>query len=296
MIAVLLDVFLPQVRFTYADMLRQCHDAEDAGFDSLWFMDHLMAEGRPEWNCLEGWTLAAAVAAQTTRIRLGHLVLCNGFRHPSVLAKMATTLDDISGGRLDLGIGWGSVPRELKVYGFGKDGNKVKAARLDETLQILKLMFGGGEVSFEGEHYYIYKAHCVPGPVNGTIPIMIGGAGPQLTMPLVAKYADWWNCPANAVSRLDELVTMRGNARISVQHILAIAPTAADREEATRVADKRFGFWGGGILAGTPDEIIEALQGEQKLGAERFIFRFHDFGSPESYRLFTEEIAPALRT
>lgn len=291
----MLDVFLPQIRFSYADMLKQSRDAEEVGFDSLWFMDHLIAEGKPEWNCLEGWTLASAVAAQTTRIRLGHLVLCNGFRPPAVLAKMATTLDEISEGRLELGLGWGSVPRELKLYGFGTDSNKVKAAKLDETLQILKLMFEGGPVTYEGEHYYTCKAYCMPRPVNGTIPIMIGGAGPQLTMPLVAKHADWWNCPAPAVSRLEELMPQRGGARISAQHVIAIAPTAAHKEEAARVADKRFGFWGGGILAGTPDELIEALQAEQKLGVERFIFRFHDFGTPESYQLFQKEIAPALR-
>lgn len=105
-------VFLPQIRFSYEDMVRPTKEAEDFGFDSVWYMDHLIAEGKPEWDVMEAWTLASALATQTSRVRIGHLVLCNGFRHPAVLAKMACTLHVISGGRLDLGLGWGSVPRE----------------------------------------------------------------------------------------------------------------------------------------------------------------------------------------
>ena len=288
-------VFLPQMRFGYEEMVRQTKEVEDFGFDSVWYMDHLIAEGKPEWDVMEAWTLASALATQTSRVRIGHLVLCNGFRHPAVLAKMACTLDVISGGRLDLGLGWGSVPRELKVYGLGIESAAVRSAKLDEALTIIRAMFEGGPVTFDGRYYSVYKAYCQPRPVNGHIPILIGGGGRKLTMPLVAKHADWWNCPTNAFGELEELAAMRGSARISVQNILAIAPTTAAKEEAAEIAQRRFGFWGGGIVTGTPDEVTEQLLVQRKLGAEKFIFRFHDFGTEQSYRLFMDEIAPAVR-
>ena len=109
-------VFLPQLRMSFDTILERTLAAEAAGFDSVWLMDHLAAPAAPQWDTLEGWTLAAALAARTTRIRLGHLVTCDPFRHPSVLAKMAATVDVLSGGRLDLGIGWGSVDAELRAW------------------------------------------------------------------------------------------------------------------------------------------------------------------------------------
>src|SRR3954468_12053456 len=130
-------LFLPQVRLSFETLLERTLVAEASGFDTVWFMDHLWAAGAPELDVLEGWTTATAVAARTSRIRVGHMVLCDAFRHPAVLAKMAVSLDRISGGRLDLGIGWGSLPDELKAFGFGSPSNADRSARLGETLEIL---------------------------------------------------------------------------------------------------------------------------------------------------------------
>ena len=114
-------VYLPQVRMDFETLCERTLAAEAAGFDSVWLMDHLVAPLDPDLDTLEAWTTAAALAARTSRIRIGHLVLCDPFRHPAVLAKMAATLDVVSNGRLELGLGWGSVPDELQTFGFGAE-------------------------------------------------------------------------------------------------------------------------------------------------------------------------------
>jgi len=286
-------VMLPQMRMTFATLEARVRAAEEAGFDSVWFMDHLQPPAAPEHDAFEGWTLASALAMRTTAIRLGHLVLCNELRHPALLAKMAATLDVLSEGRLELGLGWGSVPHELEVFGFGLDPAPVRAARLAETLDILQLMFAGEVFDYDGAHYHLRGAVGRPTPLQARVPIMIGGAGPKLTMPLVAAYADWWNCPTYAIDRLDELVPLAGSARISAQHPLGLAGSSDDRAEVVAVAERRFGGWGG-LIAGTPDEVIAALQREVELGVELFIFQFSDFATPETLALFAREVMPAF--
>ena len=162
---------------------------------------------------MEGWTVATALAARTSTIRFGHLVLCDPFRHPVLLAKMAATLDVISGGRLELGIGWGSVPDELRAYGFGPEPPAVRAAKLRETLEILDLMFAGEAFDYDGTHFQLERAIGRPVPAQSRVPVHIGGGGPKLTMPLVERFADWWNCPGYALDRIDELRPLAGNAR-----------------------------------------------------------------------------------
>src|SRR5688572_3237540 len=161
--------------------------AEAAGFDSLWLMDHLAAPMTPEVDTFEAWTVATALAAQTSEIRIGHLTLCDPFRHPAVLAKMAATLDVISDGRLDLGLGWGSVPRELAQYGIGAGSARERAARLRETLDVLALMFAGEPFSYDGSYVTMSDAIGRPVPAQSRVPIYIGGGGEKLTMPLVAQ-------------------------------------------------------------------------------------------------------------
>jgi alkanesulfonate monooxygenase SsuD/methylene tetrahydromethanopterin reductase-like flavin-dependent oxidoreductase (luciferase family) len=278
-------LFLPQVRMDFATIEARVLVAEEAGFHSVWFMDHLAPPAAPHLDCLEGWTLASAVAARTSTIRIGHLVLCNPFRHPAVLAKMAATLDVISGGRLELGIGWGSVAAELRAFGVGDEPPAVRAARLGETLEI---------IDYAGRFYRLEGATARPRPVNGRIPVHLGGAGVKLTMPLVARHADWWNCPSTAVDRLAELRPLAGGrARLSVQHVVALAPTAATRDEVADLARRRFGGWGG-LITGTPDEVVDALQREIDVGAELFVIQFSDFGTPETLRLFATDVMTSL--
>ncbi len=215
--------------------------AEEVGFDSIWLMDHLAAPMTPEVDTFEGWTIASALAARTARIRIGHLVLCDPFRHAVLLAKMAATLDVISNGRLELGIGWGSVPHELHTFGFGPEPASVRASRLRETLEILQLMFAGEPFDYDARHFTVHGAQGRPVPVQTKIPVHIGGGGPKLTMPLVREFADWWNCPGYALDRLDELRELAGNARVSAQHPVGLAPTNAARDDAIATVERRFG-------------------------------------------------------
>jgi alkanesulfonate monooxygenase SsuD/methylene tetrahydromethanopterin reductase-like flavin-dependent oxidoreductase (luciferase family) len=287
-------LYLPQIRMDFGTIETRALVAEEVGFESVWFMDHMAPPVNRGLDCLEGWTTATAVAMRTERIRVGHLVLCNEFRHPALLAKMAATLDVISGGRFDLGLGWGSVDQELADYGFGSSGRRVRAARLAETLEVLDRLWTGDTIEFIGEYWTLHDALCRPTPSNGRVPIHIGGGGPQLTMPLVARYADWWSCPSYAVGRLADLRQAAGDARVSVQHPVGLAASSRQRAEVVGLAERRFGSWGG-LIAGTPSEVAAALQLERDAGVELFICQFSDFGTPETLRLFAEEVLPALR-
>lgn len=286
-------LFLPQLRMSFSTIEERVRVAEELGFHSAWFIDHLAVPGDATFDLLEGWTVATAVAARTERIRIGHLVLCASFRPPALLAKMAATLDLVSGGRLELGLGWGSIPDELSVFGLGAEPPARRAARLAETLDILDLMFTGETFDYDGDLYRLRGAAGRPTPLQARIPRHIGGAGERLTLPLVRRHADWWNCPANAIDRLPQLLPQIGPARISVQHPVALAPSAASRAEAVELGRRRLGAWGG-FVGGTPDEVAAQLRREVALGVELFILQFTDFGTPQTQRLFAREVLPAL--
>jgi alkanesulfonate monooxygenase SsuD/methylene tetrahydromethanopterin reductase-like flavin-dependent oxidoreductase (luciferase family) len=293
-VAVWFGVFLPQLRMSFGTILDRTLSAEAAGFDSVWLMDHLAAPAAPEWDTLEGWTLAAGLATRTSRIRLGHLVTCDPFRHPAVLAKMAATVDVLSGGRLELGLGWGSVENELRTFGIDAGPAAERAARLRETLEILPRMFSGEPFDHAGRHYRLEGARGRPVPVQSRIPVHVGGAGPKLTMPLVRDFADWWNCPSYAADRLDELRPLAGDRRVSVQHPVGLAASATDRQEVAELAARRFGSWGG-VVTGTSEEVADALARDVDLGARGFVLQFHDFGTHATLERFMQDVAPAVR-
>jgi alkanesulfonate monooxygenase SsuD/methylene tetrahydromethanopterin reductase-like flavin-dependent oxidoreductase (luciferase family) len=287
-------LYLPQLRMTFDRIVERTLAAEAAGFDSVWLMDHLAAPMAPDVDTFEGWTVASALAARTSTIRIGHLVLCDAFRHPALLAKMAATLDVISGGRLDLGIGWGSVPAELHAFGFGSEPASARAAKLRETLDIVDRMFSGAPFDYDGAHYTLHGAQGRPVPVQARVPIHIGGAGTRLTMPLVREHADWWNCPGYALDRLDRLVPLAGDARVSVQHPIGLAARDSDREDVAATVRRRFGAWGG-VVTGTASEVAEALAGEVARGVEGFVCQFSDFGTTATIERFMRDVAPAVR-
>jgi alkanesulfonate monooxygenase SsuD/methylene tetrahydromethanopterin reductase-like flavin-dependent oxidoreductase (luciferase family) len=292
---VAVGLYLPQLRMDWPTIERRTLVAEELGFSSLWLMDHLAAPLAPQFDCFEGWTLATALAARTSTIRLGHLVLCDPFRHPVVLAKMAATLDVVSGGRLDLGLGWGSVADELTSYGITADGADDRAARLRESLDVISLMFAGEPFDYAGATVSVTGAVGRPVPAQSKVPIHIGGAGTRLTMPIVAEYADWWNCPSYAADRFDSLAPMRGSARISMQRPLGLASSGAVRDEVVATAQRRLGGWGG-LIAGTPDEVVAGLRADVERGAELLIVTFSDFGTEDTLKLFAREVLPALET
>ena len=286
-------VFLPQLRMSFEALLERAQAAEAAGFDSVWFIDHLAAPALPEADCLEGMTVATAVAARTSRIRVGHLVLCDAFRHPALLAKMAATLDVISAGRFELGIGWGSVPGELEAFGFGAGAPHERAARLEETIEVMRKLWTGERVDHRGRFFRLDGALARPRPVQDPLPLHVGGAGEKLTLPLAARVASWWNCPSYAAERLAELAPRVAPARISVQHPVGFVRDESGRAAVAALAARRFGAWGG-LLVGSAPELAERFAAEAALGAELFVLQFHDFGVPETLASFAREVLPRL--
>jgi alkanesulfonate monooxygenase SsuD/methylene tetrahydromethanopterin reductase-like flavin-dependent oxidoreductase (luciferase family) len=286
-------LYLPQLRMSFDTILHKVEVAEALGYHSVWFMDHMAAPAAPEADTFEGWTLATAVAARTSRIRVGHLVLCDAFRHPTLLAKMAATLDVVSGGRLELGLGWGSVPDELDRYGFGAPPPARRAGRLRETLEVLEALFTGEPVSYSGPSVRLEGAVCRPTPLQRPLPLHLGGAG-RHTLELARRHATFWNCPSYAADRLDELLPSVGQARVSVQHPVGLARSPRSRRATDELVRRRFGTWGG-VVSGTPEEVAARLAEEQAKGVELFVLQFFDFASDETLACFAEEVVPALR-
>jgi F420-dependent oxidoreductase-like protein len=170
--------------------------AEEHGFENAWIFDHLRPMGGdPEGPCLESWTLLAALAASTERIRLGAMVTGVMFRHPSVLAAEAVTVDHVSGGRLDLAIGAGSDEREHRELGIEFPGDRERTERLEEAVQVLRLLMTEDRADFDGAHYRLAGATLRPRPVqHPTVPIWIGAGGDRATIPIAARRADVWHC------------------------------------------------------------------------------------------------------
>jgi len=177
--------------------------ADRAGLDSLWTWDHLMAIVGPwEQPILEGWATLAALAALTERATLGLMVGANTFRNPGLTAKLATTLDHVSGGRAILGIGGAWFEREHDAYGFDEtwgSGFGERLDRLDESVMLLRRLLDGERIGeHEGRFYTMRDALCEPRPVQAHLPILIGGSGPKKTLRTAARYADAWNSGGTA--------------------------------------------------------------------------------------------------
>jgi F420-dependent oxidoreductase-like protein len=181
---------------TYEDMLRVWLEADQLPvIEHAWLFDHFMPLGNdPTGPCLEGWTLLAAYAALTKRLRVGLMVTGNTYRHPAVLANMAATVDIISQGRLDFGIGAGWNELEHTAYGIPlyKPGERIR--RLGEACEVIRLLWTETVADFDGKYYQLKSARCEPKPRQKPHPpYVIGGGGEQLTLRIVAQYASVWN-------------------------------------------------------------------------------------------------------
>lgn len=189
-------VILPQFATTWREVERFARRAEDAGFDSVWVVDHLIGFPRPEDGILEAWTVMSALATATSRISIGAQVLCQSFRSPALLAKMATTLDLISGERLRFLIGAGWLEAEYRAFGYPFPPAGHRVAQLEDTVHICRGMFDAGTETFShrGRAHSVSDVMNVPAP-NRRIPIGIGAVGDQM-LDLVARAADEWNVPA----------------------------------------------------------------------------------------------------
>ncbi len=305
-----IGVYLPQMGFTYDQILHRAQRCDQLGIDSLWLYDHLYGPGAPDYPSMEAWTLATALLSRTERIQVGHMVLCNQFRHPVVLAKMATTLDQISAGRLRLGIGSGSIEDEHDRMGLPWGTFRERSERLGETLEILHQAFSNEVIDFTGKHFTVTDMPIKPGSVQQPRPpIVVGGVGEKYTLPLVARYADVWNVPTYALGELEHKVSVlrsicgeigRDPASIvlSVEAVMALAADDASLPAVRSLAEKRFGVPAFGLkeggLIGTPPAVVDRLNELRELGFGQIVLFTHDRGSDETLDLLASQVISKL--
>ena len=184
----------PQFGFAFDDVVHIARMAEQTGCHALWTSDHLLwdidSTRRP---CLEAWTLLTALAPLTTSLRLGTLVTCNAYRHPSILAKIVACLDTISQGRVNCGLGAGWKELEFRAYGLPFPPVGTRIAQLREAVQLIRQLWTQERVTFQGQYYVLEEALCAPKPVQPRLPLWIGGQGEKKLLRLVAEEADGWN-------------------------------------------------------------------------------------------------------
>ncbi len=290
--------------------------AEEVGYDSVLLTDHMHSPAPIAAPVLECWTSVAAVAGATSKVRIGQMVTYFGFRAPALLAKMAASVDSLSAGRLEVGLGAGWYRSETEAYGLAFEGAAGRLDRLEEYIRILQLMWREEVASFEGRYFTIKGARCDPKPVRGTIPLWIGGGGIKRTIPLVARYADGANFSGELPdfkTRVDALrAHCESNARdfadvrVSLPVDVAIA---ADRESAQRQMDFHHGrlqrqdlsaFEGAPLVysvdaIGTPEDVIEVLTPYLREGATDLAVWFADFPDTAGMELFAREVLPRLQ-
>src|SRR6202012_2494185 len=216
---------------------------------------------------------------KTERLRIGHLVLCDAFRHPAVLAKQAVTLSEASDGRFELGLGSGSWPAEFTRFDVGQQDPVARVKQLESHLDLISQYWGHGDDATVSQS---------PLPTH-PIPLILGGTGPRM-MELVRRYADWWNIPANHIDRLAELAPATGAARGSIQQMVGFVRKGSDPNAVRKVSTRRFGNLGSGLVCGDADELVRHFAGLAAQRVERFYVWFADFAAPESLREFGETV------
>ena len=186
--------FWPSPWLPFTEVVELCAHAEATGWDGVWVADHFMSARRNSTMPFpEAWTTLSAIAARVPRVRVGTMVTGNTYRNPAVLAKMAATLDHISGGRVVLGLGAGWQENEHRQYGIEFSDVPGRLARLDEACQVIKSLYTQPVSNFEGRYYRLTDATLDPKPVQRPLPLLIGGGGEKVTLKITAKYADEWN-------------------------------------------------------------------------------------------------------
>jgi F420-dependent oxidoreductase-like protein len=283
--------------------------AEDLGYDSIWVYDHFHNVPKPAHEAVfECWTTIAAISQRTSRIRLGQMVGCNSYRNPGLLAKITSTVDVISGGRLDWGIGAGWYESEYKGYGyeFAKPSDRI--GMLKETVEIVKSMWTNAETTYDGKFYKMSRAQCDPKPLQQpTPPVWIGGGGEQLTLKVVAQHAD----VSNFGSSLEEFVKKRsilqthcaaiGRDEDSIRKTISSEVFIRETEKEIIEAGSK-NLWGESAetwrskaLVGTPEQVSEKVQKYLDAGCTGFIPWCADYPSTETLELFAKKVIPHFR-
>jgi F420-dependent oxidoreductase-like protein len=284
---------------TWQRLVESAQRAERLGFDSVWISDHFFTDigryGGPSGplGTIEPFTSLAAIATTTQRIRLGTLVACTSFRHPAHVAKMATTIDLLSGGRFDLGLGAGWFEAEFDAFGFDFGTIGERFSVLEENAQVIRSLFGPGPVDFEGRHFTLSGAYNHPQPVqDGGPPIWIGGKGGDRLLRLAARFAAGWNTVwrwtydeyAERVRAFRAIAEAGGRDPETLRLSIGLYTLVGEDErdlEARYAALQRWlpgpldrvslEAFGGDTLTGTPDAVLEQLGRLAELGVEEFI-------------------------
>jgi F420-dependent oxidoreductase-like protein len=299
-----------QQMIEWGQMLDLWRKADTWGYHSLWAFDHFYPIFvDPEGPCLEGLTTLAALAQATTRARVGHLVLGNTYRHPAITAKAACTLDHISGGRFNLGIGAGWFELEHTTLGidFKTVGGRLQA--LDESLRIIKGMFTQDRTTVQGKHYSVADAICLPKPLQKPHPpIMIGGTGEKVLLRIVAQHADMWNAFAGPaeMQRLGAIIDRHGEtvgrdtSEIERTIMMPLCYTddpdrqamvcnvmAMTRQTTPDQVREQ-------IMLGTKQQCLDTVERYRKVGVTHFIFMMFAPYFLDEIQAFAEEVVPVF--
>jgi len=283
--------------------------AEALGFDSVWLYDHLHNVPVPAHEAVfECWTTAAAISQRTSRVRLGQMVGCNSYRNPAMLAKITSTIDVISGGRLEWGVGAGWYENEYRAYGYEFPAPKVRIQMLREAVEIVKAMWTEPDVTYEGRHYRVESAQCDPKPLQRPHPpILIGGGGEQLTLRVVARHAthsnfggkphEWTHkrdvlrAHCAEIGRDPDEITMTWSPEVFIRETEAEVVAAGSRSFIGEPVDS----WRAGNLVGTPEQVCEKVRAYAELGCGGFVPWCSDYPDTETVRLLGERVLPEFR-
>jgi alkanesulfonate monooxygenase SsuD/methylene tetrahydromethanopterin reductase-like flavin-dependent oxidoreductase (luciferase family) len=294
------------------DRQRELWRRFDERLDWLSCWDHLY-EAPPAGGTIdhfEAISLLGAMAVETSRVRLGCLVFYVGYRTPGVLAKAATTIDHLSGGRFELGLGSGWHEPECRAFGYPFPPFPTRAAMLDEAATIVRGLLTHERTTFAGEHFSVDDASCLPAPVQDRLPIWIGGTGPKVTLPLVARHGDGWNAAYispeqfGALGRtLDEACERIERDPASLRRGINLSfNLAADASGARRAEDALRAQWGpaferiaGGTLLGTPDRALEQALAFVEAGATDVNVALRAPWDEEALDAYLDDIVPAVR-
>jgi F420-dependent oxidoreductase-like protein len=280
---------------------------ERTGWDGVYFADHFMPNGPDstplDGDTLECWSVIAALAATVPRLRLAPLVTSVTYRHPAVLANIAAAVDQVSQGRLTLGVGAGWQANEHAAYGIELGTVTERMDRFEEAVQILRSLLGQPRTTFSGQYFELRDAPCQPAPVQDRMPILIGGGGERRTLRIAARYADHWNAwttpdlLAHKVSVLrahcEEAGRDPAEIHVSTQALLFLS---TDEKWLER---KRQEAGGRPVIAGNPAEAADIIARYQAAGADELIVPDFTLGPLERKKdtcdLFMREVAPAVR-
>jgi len=283
--------------------------AESLGFDSLWVYDHFHNVPRPAHETVfECWSTIAAISQRTSRIRLGQMVGCNSYRNPALLAKVTSTIDVMSGGRLEWGIGAGWYENEYRAYGYDFPKPKDRIGMLRESVEIVLSMWTESETTYKGKYYELSRANCDPKPVQKpTPPVWVGGGGEQLTLRVVAQHAhcsnfggqpDEWERKRNvlfdhcrAVGRDPGDIRMTWSPEVFIRATEAEILAAGNRSLWSEDIDA----WRSNNLVGTPEQVAEKIRTYVDLGCRGFIPWCPDYPDTLTIELLAKKVVPEFR-